>query len=97
MLAFVISVMMMQVGGIPSPYGYFGIFAWGTWMLTQFGQQVARRLNARDRWPQRGQARPYPCAVVASDLASPPGWTWPKGAKAQVGQGTIWIKKMIKT
>ena len=45
LLAFLFSVMLMQVGGIPSPYGALGKFTWFTWMLTQASQLIVTLLS----------------------------------------------------
>ena len=30
---------------------------------------------------------------LASGLAWTPGWPWPRGTKAEMGQGSIWVQK----
>ena len=34
---------------------------------------------------------------LASGLARTPGWPWPRGTKAEMGQGSIWVQKWWKS
>ena len=45
LIAFTITIMTMQLGGVPSPYGIWGKVAWGTWMLVQATQLVVTLLS----------------------------------------------------